>query len=102
MMDNIESIQKHVRNYLMVFGALAILTIVTVGASYLQVGVVLGIVIALIIATAKGSLVAAVFMHLSSEKKFVYILLGITAILFLVLMFITLFTVNDNAGIHVS
>ena len=101
-MDNIESIQKHIRNYIMVFGALAILTVITVGASYLQVGVVSAIVIAVIIATIKGSLVASIFMHLLSEKKFVYILLGVTALLFLVLMFVTLFTVNDQVGIHVS
>ncbi|HJL78430.1 MAG TPA: cytochrome C oxidase subunit IV family protein [Candidatus Marinimicrobia bacterium] len=101
-MDNIESIQKHIRNYIMVFGALAILTVITVGASYLQVGVVSAIVIAVIIATVKGSLVASIFMHLLSEKKFVYILLGVTALLFLVLMFVTLFTVNDQVGIHVS
>lgn len=101
-MDNLESIQKHIRNYIMVFGALAILTVITVGASYLQVGVVSAIVIAVIIATVKGSLVASIFMHLLSEKKFVYILLGVTALLFLVLMFVTLFTVNDQVGIHVS
>jgi cytochrome c oxidase subunit 4 len=101
-MDNLESIQKHIRNYIMVFGALAILTVITVGASYLQVGVVSAIVIAVIIATIKGSLVASIFMHLLSEKKFVYILLGVTALLFLVLMFVTLFTVNDQVGIHVS
>ena len=101
-MDNIESIQKNIRNYIMVFGALAILTVITVGASYLQVGVVSAIVIAVIIATIKGSLVASIFMHLLSEKKFVYILLGVTALLFLVLMFVTLFTVNDQVGIHVS
>ena len=86
----------------MVFGALAILTVITVGASYLQVGVVSAIVIAVIIATVKGSLVASIFMHLLSEKKFIYILLGVTALLFLVLMFVTLFTVNDQVGIHVS
>ncbi|MDP6569565.1 MAG: cytochrome C oxidase subunit IV family protein [Candidatus Marinimicrobia bacterium] len=101
-MDNIESIQKNIRNYIMVFGALAILTVITVGASYLQVGVVSAIVIAVIIATVKGSLVASIFMHLLSEKKFIYILLGVTALLFLVLMFVTLFTVNDQVGIHVS
>ncbi|MFQ6607808.1 MAG: cytochrome C oxidase subunit IV family protein [Fidelibacterota bacterium] len=101
-MDNIENVQKYVRRYLTVFGALAVLTVITVGASFLQVGIITAITIAMIIAATKGSLVVGVFMHLITEKKLVFIVLSLTLFLFLVLMFITLFTFGNQVGIHVS
>ena len=66
------SIRADVRRYLAVFAALIGLTVVTVAVAELNVGVRLGIVIALVIATIKGSLVAAVFMHLSAERRWIY------------------------------
>ena len=44
--------EHHISAYKKVAGALAVLTVVTVLASYIEVGVALGIVLALIIATA--------------------------------------------------
>ena len=40
----------------------------------------MAIAVALFIATIKGSLVACYFMHLISEKKLIYVVLGITTI----------------------
>ena len=37
MADSAEEIRKHVRVYILVFAALAVLTVVTVGVSYLQI-----------------------------------------------------------------
>jgi len=87
-MDNVktEDIKKHVRAYIMVFVALMALTIVTVAVSYLHLDVTSAIIVALIIATIKGSLVASYFMHLISEKKLVYFTLILTVLFFFVLI----------------
>jgi caa(3)-type oxidase subunit IV len=65
-------IQKSVRSYMTVFGMLMLFTIITVAASRFRLAVPIAITIALIIAAMKGSMVAAVFMHLSHEKRLVY------------------------------
>lgn len=83
----LEDVRKHVRVYMMVFAALAVLTVVTVLVSYLDVSTYPALVIALFIAIVKGSLVAAYFMHLISEKKVVMWVL-ITTVTFLICMFI--------------
>lgn len=87
-----EDIKKHVRVYITVFVALAALTIITVGISYLHLPTHLAILLALVVATVKGSLVAAYFMHLISEKKVIYWVLGICIFFFIVLMALPSFT----------
>ena len=83
--------QEHVRRYLYVFYALLFGTLVTVGASYIPWGNhALNIGVALFIALCKASLVACYFMHLVSERKMIYGILGVTAFFFLGLMFLTL------------
>lgn len=80
-------IQKHVRAYIGVFVGLALLTVLTVAASYIQVSTGLHITIALIIATVKASMVAAIFMHLKWERGIsIWWTLGICALFFAVLM----------------
>ena len=51
-------IKNHIKVYLYVFGALAILTVLTVAASYLKLSDGEAILLALTIASVKGSLVA--------------------------------------------
>jgi len=75
-------IDKHVRTYLMVFGALLVLTIITVAISYLHLSVPAAIWLALVVATVKGSLVACYFMHLLSEKKLILWVLFLTVLFF--------------------
>jgi len=96
--DSAEDIKKHVKIYIMVFAALMVLTVVTVGVAYLALTVPLAITVALIIATVKGSLVASYFMHLVSEKSAIYWTLLVTAACFLVLMFVPLFAMLDGIG----
>ena len=84
---SVEEVKKHVRVYLTVFGALAVLTVVTVGVGYLRLPIWPALIIALIIATVKGGLVAGYFMHLISEKKVIYWILAGTFV-FLICMFI--------------
>ena len=96
--DSAEDIKKHVKVYIMVFAALMVLTVVTVGVAYLALAVPLAITVALITATVKGSLVASYFMHLVSEKSPIYWTLLVTAAFFLVLMFVPLFAMLDGIG----
>jgi cytochrome c oxidase subunit IV len=79
-------IRSHVKIYMMVFGALAVLTVVTVAVSYLHMPVGPAIAIALLIASIKASLVALFFMHLKGEVRTVVWTLLLTAIFFLALM----------------
>ena len=67
-----EEIQHHVKIYIRVFSALAALTVVTVGISYLHLPLVLAIIVALCIASFKAGLVATFFMHLAYEKKIIF------------------------------
>ena len=85
-----EEIKAHVKVYLAVFGALAVLTIVTVGVSYLDLGLAASVTLALAIATLKASLVAMFFMHLKGEVKVVFQALILTAVFFIVLMVVPL------------
>ncbi len=87
-----EEMLKHIKIYIFVFVALAVLTLVTVWASHLQVSGTMHIVIAMAIAILKGALVALFFMHLISEKKAIYGVLIFTVVFFFALMFITFFT----------
>ena len=83
----VEEVKKHVKVYVMVFAALAVLTVVTVAVSYLDFTIVPALIVAMIIALVKGGLVAAYFMHLISEKKVIAWVLIVTVV-FLVCMFI--------------
>jgi cytochrome c oxidase subunit 4 len=86
-----EAIRKETRVYLLVFVALAALTVVTVGVSYLNLSKAPAIALALAIAIVKGSLVACYFMHLLSERKVVYAVLILTVLFFAVLMMMPLY-----------
>lgn len=81
-----ESIRKQTRSYIVVFVTLMVMTVLTVAVSYFHMPVGLAILVALIIASFKGSLVASVFMHLSHERKVIYWVLLLTVIFFIVLM----------------
>lgn len=91
-----EDIKKHVRVYVTVFVALLALTVVTVTISYLNLSVGPAIIVALIIASIKGSLVASYFMHLISEKKLIFAALILTVVFFLTLIFIPILAMSDR------
>ena len=75
------------RVYLAVFYGLAVLTAATVFACYgLRLPVHYAVMVAVAIALMKGFLVAGFFMHLLSEKKVIYGILGLTVFFFAVLM----------------
>ena len=95
---SIESIKNHIRIYLIVFGALGVLTVITVLASYLEVSTSEGIFLALIIASVKASLVAGYFMHLISERNTLIWILLLTVFFFFVMIFLPLISNTDHAG----
>ena len=92
-----QHVEKHVRQYLIVFAALLVMTIVTVLASRIDLGITGGIIVALIIASVKGTLVAGVFMHLFSDKrKLIYVVLIYTGIFLVVLFLLTALSFGDS------
>ena len=93
-------IDKHVRVYITVFVALMALTLITVAVSYLHLSTPKAIAVALFVATIKGSLVACYFMHLISERKLIYLVLGITVIKFIALLALPVITQGNTFGIH--
>jgi cytochrome c oxidase subunit 4 len=98
--DHAVDIDKHVRIYITVFVALMALTIVTVTVSRFHLPVPIAVTVALIVATIKGSLVACYFMHLISEKKLIYAVLGLTAVFFVALLALPVFTVKNGYWIR--
>jgi len=98
-------VRRHVRGYLMVGGTLLLFTLITVGLSYVDFGVLFShlfhvnmseasgrkanVTVALLVATFKAGLVAAIFMHLSAEKRLIYRVLVFTGFFVLGLFWLT-------------
>ena len=95
-----ESIREQTKAYIGVFVALMVLTILTVAVSYFHMPVAAAIIVALIIASFKGSLVAAFFMHLAHERKVIYWVLLLTVAFFIALMFIPALTEWNQRNIR--
>ncbi len=93
--DNADTKKKHMRAYIAVFVALLVLTVLTVAASSLTAGVAASIVIALTIATVKGSLVGGFFMHLAWEKRAIYALLLLAGAFLIAMMGLFLWSLNS-------
>jgi cytochrome c oxidase subunit 4 len=89
-------IRNHVKVYYKVFGALMVLTCITVAVSYLHLSIPLAVTVALTVAIIKGSLVALFFMHLSNERKIIYWVLALTAVFFVYLKFLQLLNNSDK------
>ena len=87
-----------IRKYIFIGAALLVFTGITVAANQVHLAVPLAVTVALIIAIMKGSMVAAVFMHLSDEKKWIYGALLLTVAFFIVLMTLPMFTIMDTIG----
>lgn len=101
MHSDAAEMKKHVRSYLMIGVALLVFTVITVAVNQVHLTEVAAVVVALIIASMKGSMVASVFMHLSHEKRWIYFSLLLTLAGFIVLMTVPIFTVNDSIGTRI-
>jgi caa(3)-type oxidase subunit IV len=72
-------VSKHIRAYLMVGATLLLFTGITVLLSYMNFGTQkANVAVAMVVATFKAGLVAAIFMHLSNEKRMIYRILVFT------------------------
>jgi cytochrome c oxidase subunit IV len=94
-----DDIAKHVKTYILVFVALMILTFVTVWVTTLGLSITAGIIVAMIVASAKGSLVGGFFMHLTSERAIIYCVLAMTAAFFAMLMLVPVLDSTSNMNI---
>lgn len=95
-----EQIREETRTYVMVFVALGTLTAITVAISYLNLSIGAAVTLALLVAAVKGSLVALYFMHLLSERKVIYGILGLTGVFFVVLLSISLSNSTGRPGLE--
>ena len=101
MHSDAAEMKKHVRSYKMIGLALFVFTAITVAVNQIHLAVPLAITLALIIASMKGSMVAAVFMHLSHEKRWIYFAMLLTLAGFIVLMTVPIFTTHDTIGTRI-
>jgi len=88
-------VSKHIRGYLIIGALLLVFTGITVALAYVDFDKMLGgrnwnIIIAMIVATFKAGLVAAIFMHLKGEKWTIWKFLLFTAFFCAGLFFLTL------------
>ena len=101
-----KDMSHYITNYRNVFIYLIICTVLTVGASYLDFDVpnsiAGGIFVGLLIASIKGYLVAANFMHLNSEKEMIYWTLILTIAFLVLLLFIPLLWDINNMSNHTN
>jgi len=77
----------HTVNYYYIFFALVILTIVTVLVAFHRFhSEVVNLLLALLVATVKATLVAMFFMHLKFEGKLIYLILIVPLLLCILLV----------------
>jgi cytochrome c oxidase subunit 4 len=94
-----DEVRRHVRVYLGVFMALLVLTVVTVGVAYLHLPIQWAVLVALVVACVKGSLVACYFMHLISERGMIFWILLLCAVFFAALMLLPVVTTRTSSGV---
>jgi caa(3)-type oxidase subunit IV len=95
------NVQKHVMRYVAVGIALLVFTGITVALSYVDFGTrKANIGIAMLVATLKAGLVAAIFMHLAAEKRLIYRILIFTGFFVLGLFWLILLAWYDYPVFH--
>lgn len=100
-MSDAHDVQKDVRKYLIIFGALLVGTVITVLAAKVDFGSdTMNVTVALLIASVKAFLVAGYFMHLISERKMIYGILLATLFFFTGLMYLTIWSMLPESLIH--
>lgn len=83
-------VHQHVMRYVMVGATLLVFTLITVALSYVDFGTPkANMGVAMLVATFKAGLVAAIFMHLAAEKRLIYRVLIFTGFFVLGLFWLT-------------
>jgi cytochrome c oxidase subunit 4 len=98
--DDASHVAKHVKGYIFVGILLLVFTVITVALSYVNFDHYLGghgwnFIIAMIVATFKAGMVAAIFMHLKGERITIWRFLIFTAIFVAGLFLLTLLHDKD-------
>ncbi|MBI4180098.1 cytochrome C oxidase subunit IV family protein [bacterium] len=88
--------KKMVRTYLAIFGALAVLTFLTVWVNTLDVSRPVAIAIAGSIAIVKVALIAMFFMHLKSEGRWIF---GVVALCLIAVLILAVLISPDIGGV---
>ena len=86
--------------YLGVGTALFVLTGVTVGVAHIDLGARLNLVVAMLVATVKASLVALIFMHLLFDNKLYAVVFGIGLFMLTVFIVETMFDTLRRDAIY--
>lgn len=100
---------SHTRQYKIIFWLLILGTFLTVLVAQFDLDAMAGmhghnyinIVVGLMIACTKASLVMLFFMHLISEKQLIYLVLGFTFFFFTGLMGLTIWAMSDYPKLSV-
>lgn len=96
-----EEIQKSIKKYLIIGGILIAATILTVGLSYWEMPTHgMNILLGLIVAAAKVSLVGLYFMHLNHERALIYKILAFTVVFVTALFFLFYMSHEDPLVFH--
>src|SRR6476661_3458117 len=91
-----EEIQKSIKKYLIIGAILIIFTIITVALSYVEMPTHgMNIIVGLIVAAFKASLVGLIFMHLNHERSLIYKILAFTTV-FLIAMFLLFYMSHED------
>lgn len=99
--EHAHDVSQHVRKYMMVGATLLAFTVITVFLSYVNFGTQkANVAVAMLVATFKAGLVAAIFMHLSAEKKMIYRILIFTGFFVLGLFWLTYLAWYDPITRH--
>ena|SRR6187402_2731906 len=94
--EHAHELNKHIKGYLMIGGVQILFSIATVIASFAITATVAKTVAVLLAATANGTLVAGILMHLKDEKKTIWKFLIFTGIFFFILFFLTYLARTDG------
>jgi caa(3)-type oxidase subunit IV len=95
-----DDVSSHIKKYLFIGTLLCVFTIITVALSFVDfsewgLGTSSNMIIGMLVATFKASLVCLIFMHLNHEKKLIYKFLAITTAFAIVLFSLFLFAKDD-------
>jgi caa(3)-type oxidase subunit IV len=94
-------LQKHVKKYLLIGTLLLVGTIITVALAFVELPThSLNIIVGMIVATIKASLVALIFMHLNHERPLIYKVLAFTTVFVIVLFVLFIFANADPLVDH--
>lgn len=97
--EDFEEVHEHISPkslYWKVFGALMVLTVVTVGVSYVGLGSA-SLIVAMLVAVVKAALVCAYFMHLKYDDRY-HVFVFLSTLIFVGIFFtFTLFDLQSRA-----